>query len=462
MENQKTRGLFCFQNNLRISDHPLLHQALSECDSIAFVFCFDPQWLQPGRFQLKPLGSMRNKFLGESLVDLQKQLQNLGHELNIIGSSLRNLVPQLVNKVGFNRVYRCGCVNHNEASTWQHIESAVADQERQFNLGQRQTQFFEQLTHCLFYNEQLPFNLEDLPATFSQFKTRVIDLEVDSPLPVPSSWCAAEDLHQHLNFQVYNLDTVLNAESNTSNHEAIQGGSQAGIQHLEAYCAGQHPSHYKETRNELDGFRNSSHLSAWLAHGCLSPREIWHRIKTYEQSIERNDSTQWLCYELLWREYFQWYALKFGPKLFAFGGINDSKPCTTFMAQRFQAWCHGNTPFPLVNALMSQLNETGFMSNRGRQIAASCFVNELSLDWRYGAAYFEQQLIDYDIASNWGNWQYLAGVGADPRGLRHFNLDKQTAQYDPEGQFINKWRGSEGQIALDATDAADWPLPMDH
>ena len=98
------------------------------------------------------------------------------------------------------------------------------------------------------------------------------------------------------------------------------------------------------------------------------------------------------------------------------------------------------------------------MSNRGRQIAASCLVNELAVDWRYGAAYFEQQLLDYDVASNWGNWQYLAGVGADPRGKRHFDLDKQTRQYDPEGRFINKWQGRIQNFPLDSVDAADWPL----
>lgn len=89
---------------------------------------------------------------------------------------------------------------------------------------------------------------------------------------------------------------------------------------------------------------------------------------------------------------------------------------------------------------------------------ASCFVNELSLDWRYGAAYFEQQLVDYDVASNWGNWQYLAGVGADPRGQRHFNIDKQAALYDPSNAFINKWSGTAHIDGMDSVDAADWPL----
>ena len=107
---------------------------------------------------------------------------------------------------------------------------------------------------------------------------------------------------------------------------------------------------------------------------------------------------------------------------------------------------------------MKQLNATGYMSNRGRQLVASCFVNELALDWRYGAAYMAQQLIDYDMASNWGNWQYLAGVGADPRGLRHFDLEKQTQRYDPDQVFIRHWQGYADRYPLDSVDAADWPV----
>jgi deoxyribodipyrimidine photo-lyase len=107
---------------------------------------------------------------------------------------------------------------------------------------------------------------------------------------------------------------------------------------------------------------------------------------------------------------------------------------------------------------MKELKATGFLSNRGRQIVASCFINELSMDWRYGAAYFESVLIDYDLASNWGNWQYLAGVGADPRDKRHFNLEKQTQQFDPNGQYIQRWQANNNLTPLDSVDAADWPI----
>jgi deoxyribodipyrimidine photo-lyase len=107
---------------------------------------------------------------------------------------------------------------------------------------------------------------------------------------------------------------------------------------------------------------------------------------------------------------------------------------------------------------MHQLVESGWMSNRGRQIAASCLVNEMNVDWRFGAAFFEQHLLDYDAASNYGNWQYIAGVGADPRGGRHFDLVKQTCQFDPEGEFTQRWEGYCPKQPEHIVDAADWPL----
>ncbi|MFO6423827.1 FAD-binding domain-containing protein, partial [Motilimonas sp. KMU-193] len=177
-----------------------------------------------------------------------------------------------------------------------------------------------------------------------------------------------------------------------------------------------------------------------------------------ENEFGANESTYWLGFELWWREYFQWLALQLKTDLYRFQGRPGKAPLTSYFSERFVKWCLGQTPFPLVNACMKQLNQTGYMSNRGRQIVASCLVNELGVDWRYGAAYFQQQLADHDVASNWGNWQYIAGVGVDPRGGRHFNLAKQTQTYDLNGDFVAKWQGASELLPLDSVDAADWPV----
>mgnify|MGYP001811636619 FL=1 len=153
-------------------------------------------------------------------------------------------------------------------------------------------------------------------------------------------------------------------------------------------------------------------------------RSVAHALLDYEQTISCNESTRWLYQELLWREYFHWREQVDGARLFAASGIARRRFLRTFEPRDYARWCQGDTDYPLVNALMRQLVATGSMSNRGRQIVASCLINELNLDWRYGAAFFEKYLLDFDLASNYGNWQYIAGVGCDPRGGRHFNLAK--------------------------------------
>jgi len=185
---------------------------------------------------------------------------------------------------------------------------------------------------------------------------------------------------------------------------------------------------------------------------------VAHAIFRYEREHTANESTYWLYFELLWREFFHWRALVDGRLLFKQSGRAGKRLLTTFEPRRFARWCAGDTDYPLVNALMRQLNATGWMSNRGRQIAASCLIHELALDWRYGAAYFEQQLIDYDVGSNYGNWQYIAGVGSDPRGGRQFNLEKQAADHDPDGVFTKKWGGFRPSQPEHVVDGADWPI----
>jgi len=244
-----------------------------------------------------------------------------------------------------------------------------------------------------------------------------------------------------------------------ANNGVMHGGFKSAQTHLKQYFSGLLPSTYKITRNELDGFNNTTKFSTWLAFGCVSARQVYKAVEAYEHNQITNESTYWIKFELLWREYFKWHALKAGKSLFSFKGQKQTKPLTTFMPNRFATWCNGATPYPLVNAIMNELNATGYISNRARQIAASCLVNELGLDWRYGAAYFEQQLIDYDVAANWGNWQYIAGVGVDPRGGRHFNIEKQTLQFDPHTVYTNKWQGNKNaSTQLDNLNEVDWPI----
>ena len=163
-------------------------------------------------------------------------------------------------------------------------------------------------------------------------------------------------------------------------------------------------------------------------------------IKKYENQFGANDSTYWLVFELLWRDFFRFMFKKYQTKFFLYEEIKTEKANSKSLNEKLLSqWINGATPSDFINANMLELQQTGFMSNRGRQNVASYFCNELNMDWRIGAAYFEEQLIDYDVCSNWGNWAYLAGVGNDPRGHRYFNIEKQAADYDKKKLFRNLW-----------------------
>ena len=184
----------------------------------------------------------------------------------------------------------------------------------------------------------------------------------------------------------------------------------------------------------------SSKFSPFLAVGCISAAQVMDELDQFEERHTSNDSTYWLFIELLWREFFQWTAYNAGKQLFIPTGLQPEKPWKPhFNARKYEQWKNGETGDPLVDANMKELQATGFMSNRGRQNVASYLIHDLGLDWRSGAAWFESQLIDFDPASNYGNWLYIAGRGNDPRPFRKFNTKMQLERYDPDHSYVNTW-----------------------
>lgn len=145
-----------------------------------------------------------------------------------------------------------------------------------------------------------------------------------------------------------------------------------------------------------------------------------------------------MIFELIWRDYFKYISLKNGNSIFKIGGILDKKYDWKTNQSVIKNWINGTTEEPFVNANMIELQQTGWMSNRGRQNVASFFAKELLIDWRIGAAYFESMLIDYDVHSNYGNWMYISGVGNDPRD-RKFNIKLQASNYDGQSKFQKLW-----------------------
>ena len=145
-----------------------------------------------------------------------------------------------------------------------------------------------------------------------------------------------------------------------------------------------------------------------------------------------------MVFELIWRDFFKYVSLKHKNKIFKLNGILNIEYNWSTNKKYIDQWINGATSNDFVNANMIELKSTGWMSNRGRQNVASYFAKNMKMDWRIGAAYFESQLIDYDVHSNYGNWMYVAGVGNDPRD-RKFNVRFQAERYDEGGKFQRLW-----------------------
>ncbi|MBP2280769.1 deoxyribodipyrimidine photo-lyase [Psychrobacter sp. PL19] len=471
--------LVLFHNDLRVDDNATLLKsaALASDDGrllLVYASTFaarlaDKKGSQDSKYYaFDEMGAARQQFLSESLADLDESLQRLGNRLLCLPNlkvasesqseedlQAATLPPKFLSQGRSESALEldafaqlCQLIEQEHITDICVSQTADYNQNQAYDALQATYPFIDwhsQSVNTLFIT--LPTH--DLPKSFTQFRKKVEAnhdlLTAENDLftcqtpktlpPMPDSMTNSTANNSNYFFTHQDFSEQIQPEPN------FKGGETNAISHLNDYFNSDAPSTYKTTRNALDNWTHSTKFSAWLANGSLSVKVLLNRLRHHERDVIANDSTYWIWFELLWREYFYWYALVHQQKLFWFEGIAQHAPTTRLDQTRLQQWQNGTTLYPIVNACMHQLTSTGYMSNRGRQIVASCFIHELGLDWRYGASYFEQHLIDYDVGSNWGNWQYLAGVGADPRGCRQFNLKKQTQQHDPNGDFIKKWQG---------------------
>lgn len=419
-------GLHWIRHDLRLSDNEAVHTLLETCEHVVVVYVFDPTCLVQNEYGHCHLGKHRHTFLDQGLNSLQAMLKDVNIDFYMLSGEPVKTVSDIA------MANAVDCISYES-----HYGFNEQQQIRQLKALLPKMHFLEGQSHYLLVHNKLPFELADMPDVFSPFRRKV-----EKKLVIREPILKALVHKTSLTKISLNLQSLKVYEPKSlASDNGYFGGDESAKERVQDYFFNTNGiATYKETRNGLDGWDFSSRFSAYLASGFVSPAYIYAQLKKYENQRVKNDSTYWLFFELLWREFFHLQAKKQGDLFFSFGGIQHNPPVVKHRTNLFEKWKHGTTDYPIVNAGMKQLAATGFLSNRSRQLVASCFVHELGLDWRYGAAYFEEMLIDYDVASNYGNWQYLAGVGSDPRGHRQFNLVKQTQIYDPKGAFIYKWQ----------------------
>ena len=420
-----------FKTDLRIEDNETLVKAIAISENVIPVYCFDDSHFETTSYGLKKTGSFRAQFLLESLQDLDARLRTLGSGLLILRGKPKIEIPKIVNQFKAQKVF----VKREVAFEEKQTEKKVQDE-----LFKVRCELEKISTSTLYHAEDLPFSIKDIPDVFSNFRKKTEkDSEIRAAFDAPTKINSPKILP----LELPTLEDLGLAKTTIDSRAVIQfkGGETEALQRLHHYFYDtQCLSSYKETRNGMVGADYSSKFSAWLAMGCISSRFIYAEIKKYEKQFGANDSTYWLVFELLWRDFFRFMFKKHQTKFFLYEGIKTEKVNSKSLNEKLLSqWMNGATASDFINANMLELQQTGFMSNRGRQNVASYFCNELNMDWRFGAAYFEQELIDYDVCSNWGNWAYLAGVGNDPRGHRYFNIEKQAADYDKKKMFRNLW-----------------------
>ncbi len=419
-------GILWFKNDLRLDDNPALVAAASQVDRLVCVYCIDARFEQTGDYgEARRVGPHRRGFIAEALVDLGQQLAERHQTLLTVRGEPEDILPRIAAFTGAGAV-------------WAEVERApdeVAQLERVNAQLPEGCALITTEDNTLYRLADLPYDdLADVPATFTKFRKKIEDtIDNRRPVAIPDRLPAPVDLSE-LSIEQSDIGPWLPAEPR------FAGGERAGQARLAYYLFDTDAiADYKQTRNGMLGDDYSSKFSPWLAAGCLSARRIAEQVGVYEARETANKSTYWLVFELRWREFFHWTLARVGADLFSRGGIigRDDRPKTTD-GPTIAAWQAGRTGMPFIDANMKELAATGYMSNRGRQNVASFFARDLAQDWRWGAAWFEAQLIDYDVASNWCNWATVAGVGTDKRD-NGFNVLSQAKRYDSQAEYILHW-----------------------
>ena len=428
------KALVWFRQDLRLHDNEALSNALKQADEVIPVYVIDPRvFLDKTPIGYPKTGVFRIKFILESLQNLKDNLQSRGADLIVRTGYPEEVLFNLVRDLDASWV----CCNRERTSE----EVTVQDRlEKQLWTIGRELRYSR--GKMLLHTQDLPFPVTHTPDTFTQYRYQVERIvPVRTPIPIPDhiSW-------SDLGIDVGTIPTLedLGFQSPARDKRSVFpfiGGETAGLERLNAYFHDfDQFYHFKDSRKNLVTLGESSKFSPWLEQGCLSPKQVYAAILDKEQVSGVTESTNCLFLELLERDYFRLVAKKYGNALFQLQGMTPfSSPSNRRDMEAFERWATAQTGVHLVDAAMNELNSTGYLSNRGRQITASYFVYELQLDWRMGASYFETQLIDYDPCSNYGNWINLAGLGPDQKGGRVLNLDAQVIKYDPTGQYVRQW-----------------------
>ncbi len=455
-----------FRNDLRLHDNPALchTQQLSSANGgiLLPIFIFDPRVYGSNvRTKLsssRKCGPRRAQFIIEAVADLRHNLERCGSGLIVKVGKPEKIFEEIAQQMDITSgVINIVCqeeICSEELSIKGAVSSRLDSLSIKFNL--------HSIPGSTLYDKtSLPFE-GGVPDTFSPFRKEVEKhCKIGVPLDAPSNddfklpynthailkelGCSLDDTYMptltDLGYNNKDIESISTVDPRSAMPKEYRGGETFALSRVKEYIWDLDLIQtYFDTRNNMIGSNYSTKFAPWLACGCISPRHIARECFRYEELRVKSKSTYWIVFELLVRDYFRFFAMKHGDAIFYPSGTVRQKKDWDTNPTHFQAWKDGMTGYPLIDANMRELQETGFMSNRGRQNVCSFLAIELGLDWRLGAEYFEEVLLDYDVSSNWLNWQNGAGVSLCTGGrLNRFNILKQSKTYDKEGTYVRLW-----------------------
>ena len=422
------RIFFWHRRDLRITDNVGLAAARKKSPQVVGLFCLDSNILQ--RDDIAPA---RIKYMLGCLKELQQSYAKLGSQLLIIQGKPSQIIPSLAETLQVKAVYWNLDVEPYSRKRDSAVKEALAEK------GITVENFWDQLLHS---PGKIVTQSDSSYKVYTPFwnnwnkQKKLLPTETISNLEGLNS----DEIAQAKTAGVINLLTAEDLGFTWENTLLLLPGETAAKERLEYFCE-RAIYEYEEQRN-YPWSEGTSQLSAGLKFGAIGIRTIWKAtLETLEncRSDEAKNSIITWQKELAWREFYQ-HCLYFFAELEQ-GAYREEFKAFSWDNNEdyFQAWCEGKTGYPIVDAAMRQLNETGWMHNRCRMIVASFLTKDLIIDWRWGEKYFMQKLYDGDLAANNGGWQWSASSGMDPKPLRIFNPASQAQKFDPEAEYIRQW-----------------------
>jgi deoxyribodipyrimidine photo-lyase len=406
--------LVWFRNDLRLHDNEMLVEAIAKSENILPVYFFDPRHFDQA--QVTRSGFTRAKFLVESVVALRMAFRKLGGDILIIKGRPEACVAEVVERFEIAEVY-----HHREVAPAEtQVSANVEDM-----LWKSQVNLKHFIGHTLYNKEDLPFPIKDIPDVFAQFKKKTErDAIVKPCIETP----------EHISFvEVPDWGVIPTVAelfpnedlSNFIGREDCIGGEEAGLRHLNELLAKGSAIYMKPASKISERQDCNSHLSAWLSLGCLSPRKVYWSVKYAEEQFGSNPNFNHLLLGLLWRDYYRFMFKKHGAGYLAESALKLELDAAEDQELVFASWKMGKTGHSLIDGLMQELNETGFLPHGARILVATFLIHVLKINWMKGAAYFEEKLIDYTTSSNWGNWACIASGSKNIKSKHPFDVAAQ-------------------------------------